>query len=213
VLRNLTGVTKKRDIDQLEFEAFVRVQLQYEESEISADTRFTPALLCQMHRDWLGEIYEWAGRYRTVNLSKSGFTWPPAYLVPSNMDALGAGLLRECTPCRGADLDEVADRIARTHGELLLIHPFREGNGRLARWLADLMSLQAGCPKPDWQLSAAKASQRGENYLTAVGRAYLGDYRLLTDFVREAVERGTAASDRSESGMRSRRAPSKRDES
>jgi len=213
VLRNLAGVTRKREIDQLEFEALLRVQLLYEETKIAPDTRFTAALLCQMHRDWLGEIYEWAGRYRTVNLSKGGFLWPPANLVSSHMDAFSDGLLRECTPCAGANLDEVADKIARAHGELLLIHPFREGNGRIARWLADLMALQAGFPKPDWRLGAAKAPQRRENYLTAVRKAYLADYRLLTDFVREAVERGTPAPTRSESGTRSRRAPSKRDES
>lgn len=31
------------------------------------------ALLRQMHRDWLGDIYEWAGKYRTVELEKEGF--------------------------------------------------------------------------------------------------------------------------------------------
>ena len=34
--------------------------------------------------------------------------------------------------------------IAMVHTELLLIHPFRDGNGRLARWLADIMAAQAG---------------------------------------------------------------------
>jgi len=34
-----------------------------------------------MHYDWLGDIYEWAGRYRTVELAKDSFRWPPAYRV------------------------------------------------------------------------------------------------------------------------------------
>lgn len=213
VLRNLHGIIRKREMDQLEFEALVYAQLLYEEERITPDTSFTAALLCQMHADWLGGIYEWAGRYRTVNLSKGGFTWPPAYLVPSHMDTLEDGVLRECTPCRGADLCEAAAGIARVHGELLLIHPFREGNGRLARWLADLMALQAGFPKPEWRLGDRNAAQRQKRYLAAVGRAYGEDYRPLTGLVVEAVERGLTGRSRVEAGGRNPRAPSKTEES
>jgi cell filamentation protein len=85
-----------------------------------------------------------------VELSKGGFRWPPAYLVPENMARFETGLLREHTPCRPAPLPEVARRMAEVHAELLLIHPVREGNGRLARWLADLMTLQAGYAVPEY---------------------------------------------------------------
>ena len=35
--------------------------------------------------------------------------------------------------------------VAIEHAELLLIHPFRDGNGRVARWLADVMAVQFRC--------------------------------------------------------------------
>jgi len=57
VLRNRLGITRKREIDRLEFEALIRVQEEYY-ARIEDDTRFNAALICEMHRDWLGDLYE-----------------------------------------------------------------------------------------------------------------------------------------------------------
>jgi cell filamentation protein len=188
VLRNRLGIRRKRDMDAAEYEALLRTQDAYLE-QISAETRFTAALIRQMHRDWLGEIYEWAGAYRTLELSKGGFRWPPARLVPDNMAPFEAGLLREHTPCLPAPLPTVARRMAEVHAELLLIHPFREGNGRLARWVADLMTLQAGLALPDYGFAGQGSKNTQSRYLHAVQRGYLQDYADLSDFFREAIER------------------------
>jgi len=142
-----------------------------------------------MHRDWLGGIYEWAGRYRTVELTKGSFRWPPAFRVTENMDTFEKGILARCTPCRAGPLAEVARCLAEVHAELLLIHPFREGNGRLARWVSDLMALQAGLPAPDYGLAGRGAGRRREAYLEAVREGYVRDYEPLTAFFVEALER------------------------
>jgi cell filamentation protein len=156
---------------------------------IEDTTRFDAALLCSMHRAWLGKLYSWAGRYRQVELAKGAFRWPPAALVARNMAAFESGLLRECTPCRPDSVAVVADCVAKVHAELLLIHPFREGNGRLARWLADLMIAQAGLPAPDYGFEGPGSRKRKSQYLSAVYRGYLRDYRALRDFFIEVVER------------------------
>jgi cell filamentation protein len=188
VLRNRLGIRRKREMDQFEYEALLRAQEAYLE-RISPETRFTAALLCEMHRDWLGEIYEWAGRYRTVELSKGGFTWPPAHLVAHNMAQFEAGLLREHTPCRPGSLSQVARQLAEVHTDLLLIHPFREGNGRLARWLAALMALQAGYASPRLQFRGPGTGRNQARYLEAVKRGYLQDYEASEAFFREGLER------------------------
>src|SRR5688500_17969984 len=84
VLRNLAGIRTKTEMDRAEFEALVRVEEDCLH-RLTAETRFTANLICEMHRDWLGGLYAWAGRYRTVEMSKGGFTWPPAYLIPDHM--------------------------------------------------------------------------------------------------------------------------------
>lgn len=187
VLRNLLGITRKADMDRIEYQALVRAQDVYLE-RVGPETRFTAGMLCAMHREWLGGIYAWAGEYRTVELQKGSFRWPPAYLVERNMQAFDQELLRTHTPCPAEALPRLARRMAEVHGELLLIHPFRDGNGRLARWLADVMALQAGLPAPKYDFEGRGGSGRRLFYLAAVTRAYGKDYEPLVEFFVAAIE-------------------------
>lgn len=189
VLRNRMSLTRKQDVDRAEYEALIRAQ-EAALREVTAETRFTAERLRQMHREWLGEIYEWAGEYRTVDLSKGGFTWPPAVRVPDNMAVFESGLLARHTPCRPASLPETARGIAAIHAELLFIHPFREGNGRLARWLADLMAAQAGLPPPNYGFTGRGSRAQRARYLAAVQAGYLERYDDLTAFFVDALVRG-----------------------
>ena len=188
VLRNKPGIPRKREMDRAEFEALTRAQTEFL-GQVTSGTRFTAETLRSMHHAWLGELYEWAGEYRTVDMEKGGFRWPPAYLVAQNMTALEQGLLHQHTPCRPAALDIVARRMAEVHAELLLIHPFRDGNGRLARWLVDVMALQAGWPLPQYAFAGPGSRREREAYIEAVKQGYLTRYDLLADFFRAAVER------------------------
>ncbi len=131
VLRNKRGIRSKRAMDRAEFEALLAAQEAYL-SIITVRTVFTTELICRMHRDWLGGIYEWAGRYRGVEMSKGGFFWPPARLVAQNMEGIERETLRKLTPCRPAAMPQVAAAMAQVQADLLMVHPFREGNGRLA---------------------------------------------------------------------------------
>ena len=85
-----------------------------------------------------------------MNLSKGDFPFAAANQISRLMMDLEKGPLREYTPCRFTAVSEIARAIAVVHTELLLIHPFREGNGRVARLLAVLMALQAGLPPLDF---------------------------------------------------------------
>ena len=60
-------------MDELEILSLIDAQEHYLD-RIDTEAQFTAALICQMHHDWLGEIYPWAGQYRTVEMSKDGFT-------------------------------------------------------------------------------------------------------------------------------------------
>ena len=126
VLRNRLGIVSVREMDRPEYEALLRAQTAAL-TWVTPGTRFTARIICRLHKDWLGGIYEWAGEYRTVDVSKGGFSWPPASLVAQNMANLESGLLRRHTPCRPKPLPEVARSIAEVHAELLLVPPFPGG--------------------------------------------------------------------------------------
>ena len=75
VLRNLLGITRKREMDEAEAREQKRA-LEEILSVYTLDHRFKAADIRWMHKIWLGGIYQWAGQYRQVNLSKGAFPLP-----------------------------------------------------------------------------------------------------------------------------------------
>lgn len=178
-------------MDLAEVEALSAAQFRYLDL-VTDQTVFTADFLKSMHRDWLGGIYDWAGCYRTVEMSKGGFTWPPASRVADNMHRFEANILRQKSPFRHTDQPKLLRNLAVIHAEFLLIHPFREGNGRLGRWLVDLLCQQAGLQAPDYGFVGKGSRVRHRRYLDAVKRGYEQDYLPLETFFREALDRRTA---------------------
>jgi cell filamentation protein len=190
VLENLLGITSKVELDQAEYEALIQVQERYASELLTSETRLTAELIRQMHGDWLGHIYAWAGSYRRVNVAKGGFKWPPYGFVEGAMINLESNLLTKYTPCKTTTINEVAAQLAEVHAEFLLIHPFRDGNGRLARWIADIMALQAGWAPPAYAFSGPDAENLKRKYIEAVTLGYELDFEPLTRFFVEALKRG-----------------------
>ena len=94
--------------------------------------------------------------------------------------------LARYTPCGFANQEEIVHALAVVHAELILIHPFRECNGRCARLLAMLMGLQAGLPPLDF----GGLSGRGKRgYITAIHAAMGSDYVPMTAVFSGVVRR------------------------
>ena len=74
--------------------------------------------------------------------------------------------------------------MAVVHTELLIIHPFREGNGRSARLLAVLMALQAGLPPLDF---SEFEDERKEEYFRAVRKGMAKDYLPMEKIFSEVI--------------------------
>ena len=190
VLRNRLGVRSRRKMDDAEaatlrtaMDALVR---KYDESH-----RFTAADICSMHRLWLSGIYEWAGEYRNVNLTKDGFPFAAAAQIPSLMMQFERDVLARFTPCRFDGPKDVVSALAEVHVELVLIHPFREGNGRIARVLSTLMALQAGLPLLDFSLIAGR---RKKDYFAAIQAGLDRNYKPMEGILAEIIDRSLAAS-------------------
>ena len=139
-----------------------------------------------MHKKWLGTVYEWAGKYRQVTMSKGGFTFALPRVIPQLMADFEKNELNRFTPCNFDNQEEQAQALAIVHTELLLIHPFREGNGRLSRLLATLMALQAGLPPLDF---SELEGERKEEYFAAVRQGMARDYRPMEKVFNAVIAR------------------------
>lgn len=190
VLKNLLGITSKQDMDNAEARALERAMdalvRTYDETH-----RFTATDLCDCHRMWLSDIYEWAGHYRQVNLSKEGFPFAAAAQVPVLMDQFGRDVLRHCTPCTFTHRAEVIRALAETHVELVLIHPFRDGNGRIARVLSTLMALQAGLPLLDFSIIVGRIKNA---YIAAIQAGLNKNYVPMESLLGEIIEQSRSSS-------------------
>jgi cell filamentation protein len=101
----------------------------------------TIPLIKRIHIELMGDIYPFAGKWRTVSLHKGdGPTrWPlPPGGVGPVMDILDRDVLSR-TPFLSAEPNAVYGFCSEVMNELLAIHPFREGNGRAAFILGNLI--------------------------------------------------------------------------
>ena len=185
VLRNLLGIVDPEEMGVVETNALWAVQTDLID-DVSVDQSFTAQDICNMHEKWLSSIYSWAGKPRTVNISKNGFNFAQSRFVPTLLVEFEREQLSKYTPCRFESRDEVTHALAEVHVELMLIHPFREGNGRLGRMLATLMALQAGLPILEF--SELDDAMR-EEYFAAVRAGIDRNYRPMKRLFADIIER------------------------
>lgn len=191
VLRNRLGIKTSKEMDDAEARALEKTMVELV-GRYDAQHRFTATDLREIHKYWLGEIYVWAGEYRQVNVSKGNFFFASAARIPDLMVEFERNVLVRYTPCNFKDRSTIARALAETHVELVLIHPFREGNGRLARILSILMALQAGLPLLNF--SAIVEEKKKQEYFSAVQEGLDKNYAPMERLFSEVIERSLASS-------------------
>lgn len=192
VLKNLRGIKKKREMEGVEAREYLRTLeeliLIYDDNH-----RFSTEDICLMHKIWLGSLYEWAGHYRQTTSGKGPFLFAGADYIPKLMAEFAEGPLLKFTPCRFAAVAEIERALGVVHAEFLLIHPFRHGNGMLARLISILMALQAGLPPLDF------GGIRGKNreaYFSAIRAGINRNYKPMERIFRGIIRRTLRSSDR-----------------
>jgi cell filamentation protein len=181
VLANKLGITDPADMAEAEL---VLLSKLYEEVLIRnfPDRPLKVEDLKRWHSLWLGNVYEWAGMERSVNMSKDDFPFAAAGQVSRLLDIFQRECLDRYTPCHTFAGDRLASAMAITHVEFILIHPFREGNGRLSRLLADVMAVQSGHAPLDYSSWDADKP----TYFAAIQQGVAGDYRTMTRLIDQA---------------------------
>ena len=142
ILPNKLGITTLHEIEKSEMEGFYfAYKILFE--KLNTKTKFNIKYIFSIHKTALDHLYVFAGKSRTVNMSKGGFMFPPAKFLIETLDKFETDILEKLLKNYSSKDDLIKD-IAIVHAELLFIHPFREGNGRTARLLSSLMAAKAG---------------------------------------------------------------------
>lgn len=183
VLRNKLGIIDPVEMEEVEFDELVRFERTLFD-QLAVDSQISAQDLCDWHRDWLGSIYEWAGEYRSVNISKEGFVFAAAHLIPKLIAAFEQEYLSVFTPCCEMSKDELIHAVAVCHVEFVVIHPFREGNGRLGRLLTTVMVLQADMPVLDFDI----LERDNERYIKAIHAGHADNYEPMKQLFSEILE-------------------------
>lgn len=185
VLKNKLNIVRVRDMEDAELAGYQKAERTLIR-EYTARHKFTIRDIDYVHKLFLGDIYDWAGRYRDVNLSKGGFPFAAAMAIPGTMKVFERKFLARYTPCRGDSLEEIAKSIATVHVEFLLIHPYREGNGRTARLLATLMAYQAGLAGLDFGFIGGRGKEF-DRYVASIHAGLEENYKPMTAIMMRAI--------------------------
>lgn len=183
VLENKLNITLVEDMNEAELVLLQKLYMSVLRDHLPP-ARVSVLHLKRWHRRWLGNVYDWAGQYRTVNMSKDGFPFAPAAQLARLMKVFDVEYLGRYTPCFGMNTAQLVEAIAVIHVEFILMHPFREGNGRVSRLLADVMAVQAGrepLDYSDWEKNKAA-------YVAAIQQGLSCDYEPMKHWVRQALD-------------------------
>ena len=116
--------------------------------------------LCRIHAHLFSDIYDFAGKLRTVNMSKGNFRFAPLMYLGAALESI------EKMP------QKTFDEIVEKYVEMNIAHPFREGNGRATRiWLDHILKTELDVVV-DWSLV------NKEDYLLAMERSPVRDIEI-----------------------------------
>lgn len=152
-LANKLNITDPERLLQAEFRIVSVRDVQAARTSIPGG--YGLAHLQGFHRFLFQDIYGWAGRTRTVDISKPGARFCHWRYVDDQVGAVLSQLEDEAY-LLGLRRDVFVDRLAHYYGEINVLHPFREGNGRTLRAFLRQVGAAAGY-QLDWsELSRAE---------------------------------------------------------
>lgn len=168
-LDNRLGLTSSPELARAEERISKQKALALFESDtLSQLTPGTFSALQAIHKYLFEDIYDFAGKIRTVNLAKGSFRFAPLMYLDAALEHI------DRMP------QSTFDEIVEKYVEMNIAHPFREGNGRSTRIWLDLMLKTQLHMVVDW------SRVDKEDYLLAMERSPIRDIEIK-HILREAL--------------------------
>ena len=160
-LENKLGITDSAELAREEERISKKKALElFESGALDCLKSGSFAALAEIHRILFEDLYDFAGKLRTVNLAKGNFRFAPLMYLDSALQNI------EKMP------QSTFDEIIEKYVEMNIAHPFREGNGRSTRIWLDLMLKKELGLVVDW------SRVNKEDYLLAMERSPVRDIEI-----------------------------------
>ena len=171
----IKGITTRSALDEAEAENILEAFLKYTVSPEQLDTvQFDTLFLQQLHKDMFGNVWSWAGEFRTTQTSVGIEAVNIRQALYRLMDDLAFWETSW----------DYKDTATKLHYSLVKIHPFLNGNGRCARLFTDLWLLSIGKDMLEWgdeDINTVNTSRI--EYIHALQEADSGNYEYLKRFM------------------------------
>lgn len=161
VLANKLNIHNQLDLNKAEEKiSKQKAKKLFESGEINRIEVGTFKGLSQIHAYLFGDIYDFAGKLRDVNIAKGNFRFAPLMYLPQSLENI------DSMPQNNFE------KIIEKYVEMNIAHPFREGNGRATRIWLDLILKKELKQVIDWN----KVDK--EDYLLSMERSVVKDVEI-----------------------------------
>lgn len=176
ILRNKLEITSQEDLDRAEA-MFVVIASAEIAAEPIPESKSGPGFsyLLKIHERLFGDLYDWAGKIREVDISKGQTRFASFRFIEKEGAKLTAQMAVKDW-FSGLSHEDFADQAAYYFGELNALHPFREGNGRTLREYFRYLAERSGHTLT-WE------GLNREEMVKASVFSYNVDHRLLRDIL------------------------------
>ncbi len=187
VLRNKLEIKDEKMLDLIEAEqSRASMMLLYEQGFDD----FTPAGLCKIHRLLFEDIYDWAGKYRVINVEKRekllagrSVWYSNDECIPDDLQAAFEAI--HAQPWEKFTREEFVHALATTFPAVWKVHPFREGNTRAVVMMLTLFIERYGYYM-DYELMASSAGYVRDSFVMA-SLDQFSEYEHLERILLDAV--------------------------
>ncbi|SDM27430.1 cell filamentation protein [Modicisalibacter muralis] len=167
ILRNLLGIRDDPTLEAAERDLTV---LTAEEIQF-APPPYELDYLKSLHHQLFSDLYPWAGEIRTIDIAKGETRFCNVQRIEPEAGKLFTRLKRE-NYFTDLPRDQLVSAVAEFYGDLNVVHPFREGNGRTQRMLFEHLVINVG-----YEISWEEIQR--EEWLHANIAAYYCDYDAM----------------------------------
>lgn len=143
ILKNKLGITDQKILEDTETILLADTYKHFLDLHKSKKLKFDLNLIFQIHKYFLSTLYSWAGKVRTIEISKNGILFCTSSQIRKNLEQFEK-IIKNHFPSKKDNKKTLSEKLSIIHCEFNAIHPFREGNGRTIRLFLDLLTINSG---------------------------------------------------------------------